>query len=108
MLSKARVMALASGDVWLKSGAKVLMFGPSDRQEPSIGSARPRPSQEWLACAVTRTADLASGCKWRAASEGSYKLSCVTKDPISQLVDTMWTPRRKRERPRCGGPLIEI
>lgn len=28
MISKAQVMALASGDVWLKTGANVLLFGP--------------------------------------------------------------------------------
>src|ERR1700748_2196248 len=28
MLSKAQVMALASGDVWLESGANLLLFGP--------------------------------------------------------------------------------
>jgi hypothetical protein len=30
MVSKAQIMALASGDVWLKSGANVLIFGPPD------------------------------------------------------------------------------
>jgi DNA replication protein DnaC len=28
MVSKAQVMALASGDVWLKTGANLLLFGP--------------------------------------------------------------------------------
>src|SRR5262249_35734091 len=28
MISKAQVMALASGDVWLKTGANLLLFGP--------------------------------------------------------------------------------
>jgi hypothetical protein len=30
MLSKAHVMALASGDAWLDKGATVLIFGPPD------------------------------------------------------------------------------
>ena len=28
MVSKAQVMALAAGDVWLKTGANLLLFGP--------------------------------------------------------------------------------
>ena len=28
MLSKAQMMALASGDVWLEKGANLLLFGP--------------------------------------------------------------------------------
>src|SRR5499426_2748838 len=34
MLSKAQVMALASGDVWLKTGANLLLFGP-----PGVGKS---------------------------------------------------------------------
>ncbi len=30
MVSKAQVMALASGDVWLGKGANVLLFGPTE------------------------------------------------------------------------------
>jgi len=30
MLSKAQVMALAAGDVWLKTGANLLLFGPPE------------------------------------------------------------------------------
>ena len=30
MLSRARVMALASGDAWLAKGANLLLFGPPD------------------------------------------------------------------------------
>lgn len=30
MVSKAQIMALAAGDVWLKSGANLLIFGPPD------------------------------------------------------------------------------
>jgi hypothetical protein len=50
VVSKAQVMALASGDVWLKTGANVLLFGP-----PGGGKshgARPRARRERLACAV--------------------------------------------------------
>jgi DNA replication protein DnaC len=37
MLSKAQAMALAAGDVWLKTGANLLLFGPpeSDSYYPS-------------------------------------------------------------------------
>lgn len=34
MVSKAQVMALAAGDVWLKNGANVLLFGP-----PGVGKS---------------------------------------------------------------------
>jgi DNA replication protein DnaC len=34
MISKAQVMALASGDVWLKTGANLLLFGP-----PGVGKS---------------------------------------------------------------------
>jgi DNA replication protein DnaC len=31
MLSKAHVMALASGDIWLAKGANILLFGPPEQ-----------------------------------------------------------------------------
>jgi len=30
MISKAHVMALASGDTWLSKGANLLLFGPTE------------------------------------------------------------------------------
>lgn len=39
MISKAQVMALASGDVWLKTGANVLLFGPPGRGKSHLAAA---------------------------------------------------------------------
>src|SRR5438309_6417348 len=48
MVSKAQVMALASGDSWLENGANLLLFGP----KPSRGSHRARLRRERMARAV--------------------------------------------------------
>ena len=48
MVSKAQVMALASGDSWLENGANLLLFGP----KPSRGSHRACTRREWMARAV--------------------------------------------------------
>jgi len=39
MVSKAQVMALAAGDVWLKSGANVLLFGPPGGGKSHLSAA---------------------------------------------------------------------
>ena len=39
MVSKAQVMALASGDVWLKTGANVLLFGPPGGGKSHLSAA---------------------------------------------------------------------
>ena len=39
MLSKAQVMALASGDVWLNSGANLLLFGPPGGGKSHLSAA---------------------------------------------------------------------
>ena len=39
MLSKAQIMALASGDVWLKTGADVLPFGPPGGGKSHLSAA---------------------------------------------------------------------
>ncbi|MBV8578538.1 MAG: IS21-like element helper ATPase IstB [Acetobacteraceae bacterium] len=39
MLSKAQVMALAAGDVWLKTGANLLLFGPPGGGKTHLGAA---------------------------------------------------------------------
>lgn len=39
MVSKAHVMALASGDAWLEKGANVLIFGPPGGGKSHLGSA---------------------------------------------------------------------
>jgi DNA replication protein DnaC len=39
MVSKAHVMALASGDAWLEKGATVLIFGPPGTGKSHLGSA---------------------------------------------------------------------
>jgi DNA replication protein DnaC len=39
MVSKAQVMALASGDVWLKTGANVMLFGPPGGGKSHLSAA---------------------------------------------------------------------
>lgn len=39
MLSKAQIMALAAGDVWLKAGANVLLFGPPGGGKSHLAAA---------------------------------------------------------------------
>src|SRR5581483_9414760 len=39
MVSKAQVMALASGDVWLKTGANLLLFGPPGGGKSHLSAA---------------------------------------------------------------------
>jgi len=39
MVSKAQIMALASGDVWLKSGANLLIFGPPGGGKSHLSAA---------------------------------------------------------------------
>src|SRR5262249_6368006 len=39
MISKAQVMALASGDVWLKTGANLLLFGPPGGGKSHLSAA---------------------------------------------------------------------
>ncbi|MCK1719870.1 ATP-binding protein [Bradyrhizobium sp. 141] len=39
MLSKAQAMALAPGDVWLKTGANLLLFGPPGGGKTHLGTA---------------------------------------------------------------------
>jgi DNA replication protein DnaC len=39
MLSKAQIMALAAGDVWLKTGANVLLFGPPGGGKSHLAAA---------------------------------------------------------------------
>lgn len=39
MLSKAQAMALAAGDVWLKTGANLLLFGPPGGGKTYLGAA---------------------------------------------------------------------
>jgi len=39
MLSKAQIMALAAGDVWLKTGANVLLFGPPGGGKSHLSAA---------------------------------------------------------------------
>jgi DNA replication protein DnaC len=53
MVSKAQVMALASGDAWFGEGRQYPALRPSwRRQEPFVGSARARFGRERMARAV--------------------------------------------------------
>lgn len=40
MLSKAQAMALAAGDVWLKTSANLLLFGPPGGGKTHLRAAR--------------------------------------------------------------------
>jgi DNA replication protein DnaC len=59
MLSKAQVMALAAGDVWLKTGANVLIFGPPGGGNSHLSAALGLAQVEngWRVL-FTRTTDL--------------------------------------------------
>lgn len=39
MVSKAQIMALTSGDIWLKSGANLFVFGPLDGDKSHLAAA---------------------------------------------------------------------
>jgi hypothetical protein len=54
MVSKAQVMALASGDAWLEKGTNMLLFGPPGG-EPSLGCAWTCLGREWVARIVHAT-----------------------------------------------------
>ena len=59
MVSKAQVMALASGDAWLGEGRQHPAVRPARRrQEPSVGSARARPVENGWRVLFARTTDL--------------------------------------------------
>ena len=59
MLSKARVLALASGDTWLEKGANLLLFGPPGSGESHISAALARASIEnGYRALFARTTDL--------------------------------------------------
>ena len=69
MLSKAQAMALAAGDVWLKTGANLLLFGPPGG-ERLISAQR----SAWLSSRTVGAFSLhapliwCSGCRWPGAS----------------------------------------
>ena len=70
MVSKAQVMALASGDAWLGKGANILLFGPpGGGKSHLVGSARPRTGRERSARAVrSHHRSRADGCRSRGGS----------------------------------------
>ncbi len=72
MVSKAQVMALASGDAWLAKGANIHVVRTAWRgQKPSLGCARSCPCRERLARAVRphhRSCAKASGGAPRAGT----------------------------------------
>lgn len=59
MLSKAHVMALASGDSWLDKGATILIFGP-----PGVGKSGVVQKQPFLGDKVERIRPLTEAGCW--------------------------------------------
>ena len=64
MLSRARVNALASGDVWLDKGDNLLLFGPPGSGKTHISAAIGRALVEnGYRVLFTRTTDLVQRCR---------------------------------------------
>ena len=78
MLSKARVMALASGDAWLVKGANLLLFGPPGSGKSHISAALARALIETgYRVLFTRTTDLVQ--RLQAARQDLALEAAITK-----------------------------
>jgi DNA replication protein DnaC len=83
MVSKAQVMALASGDVWLKTGANLLLFGP-------------RPCGAWL----RHDAAARAICRRRSGSHSSRTAGvCSSHAPPISCSGCRWPGASWRSRP---------
>ena len=72
MVSKAQVMALASGDAWLGNGANILLFGPPGVGKSHLAAALgSRPCRERLARAVRPHQRSCAAASGRAARSGA-------------------------------------
>jgi DNA replication protein DnaC len=79
MLSKAHLVALASGDTWLDNGANLLLFGP-----PGCGKTH------------------ASAALGRALIENGYRVLFMR---TTDLVQRLQAARQTLQRKRCGGDI---
>ena len=78
MLSKARVLALASGDAWLAKGANLLLFGPPGSGKSHISAALARALVETgYRVLFTRTTDLVQ--RLQAARQELALEAAITK-----------------------------
>ena len=78
MLSRARVMALASGDAWLAKGANLLLFGPPGSGKSHISAALARALVETgYRVLFTRTTDLVQ--RLQAARQELALEAAITK-----------------------------
>ena len=70
MVSKAQVMALASGDAWLEKGANILLFGPPGGGKSHLSAAaRARAWSRTAGACCSRAPPIScNGCRSRAAS----------------------------------------
>ena len=78
MLSKARVLALASGDAWLEKGANLLLFGPPGSGKSHVSAALARALVEnGYRALFTRTTDLVQ--RLQAARQDLALEAAITK-----------------------------
>ena len=72
MLSKAQVMALTAGDVWLKTGANVLIFGPPGAGKSHLSAAIGLASSRMAGVSCSRVQPTSSNaCRLHDASSPS-------------------------------------
>jgi len=61
-LSKAQIMALAAGDVWLKAGANVLLFGPPGGGKTHLSADCTRRNRQCAATIRSTSANSITSC----------------------------------------------
>jgi DNA replication protein DnaC len=109
MVSKAQVMALASGDAWLEKGANVLLFGPPGGGKSHLSAALGLALVEngWRVL-FTRTTDLVQ--QLQVARRDLTLENAITKlDRYDLLILDLCAPRSDVELipfPRLGWRLL--